>query len=89
MKNLAENPALALKEIGVRLPLKLSEHEVGEILDGTGKRVLTADPDGTLPDAAADALAIFVVLTVNAALAFRAYELPAETAGDAGTEEAH
>lgn len=76
MKQFAENPAIALKELGVRLPLKLSDKEVGEILDSTGKRVLTADPDGTLPDDAADALATYVVLTVNAALSFRAYGGP-------------
>lgn len=75
MNAFAENPAQALRQLGVTLPLKLSGQEVGEVLDVNGVRVLAVDPDGILPNEAADGVAAFVVLTVNAAVSFRAFGL--------------
>ncbi len=72
MKELAHNPIRAFRRLGISLPLRVSESEVGEVLDDKGVRVLTVDPDGALPDDdAADDIAAFLVLTVNAAVALR------------------
>ncbi|WP_377299769.1 hypothetical protein [Rhizobium sp. SGZ-381] len=52
---------------GVTLPLRLSDEDIGVVLDADGRDVLTVDSNGERPDEQASAIALMIVSAVNAA----------------------
>ena len=61
------NLATAFKAFGVRLPLRLSDEDVGVALDANDFDVLTVDVNSTLPDSTVAEIARLVVMAVNVA----------------------
>lgn len=62
---------IAVEQYGYRMPLRLSDTDVGVVLDADGRIVMEADPDACAPDAIADVIASLMMLSVNAHHGFR------------------
>lgn len=54
-----------LAKFGVRLPLRVSDEDVGVVLDAHGCDVLTVDVNGERSDLEAASIAVWIVTTVN------------------------
>lgn len=54
-----------LAKLGVRLPLRVSEEDVGVVLDAGGADVLTVDVNGERSDLVAASIAVWIVTAVN------------------------
>ncbi|MDW9791881.1 hypothetical protein GOB42_13910 [Sinorhizobium meliloti] len=67
----------AFLDQNVELPLRLSETDVGVVLDRHGCDVFTVDVNNERPDDEALAIALFIVECVNAEAGFTAEDLDA------------
>lgn len=66
MANLPANAVrAALADQGVKLPLRLSDEDVGVILDDDGADVLTVDSNGMRDDQKVQMIAALVATSVN------------------------
>jgi hypothetical protein len=56
----------------VQLPLRLSEEDLGVVLDADGRDVFTVDSNGERPDAEVEMIAEWIVVAVNTCGGFKA-----------------
>jgi len=61
-----------LAALEVTLPLRLSEEDVGVVLDATGRDFCTVDVNGDRPDEQVSAIASWIVCAVNTCGGYRA-----------------
>ena len=61
-----------LATLDVALPLRLSEEDLGVVLDATGRDVITIDANGDRPDDQVAAIAIWIACAVNTCGGYRA-----------------
>lgn len=73
-----ENPetteafARLLTDSNVRLPLRLSDEDVGVVLDANGADVFTVDVNGERPNDEATAIAAWIMVAVNTCAGLKA-----------------
>lgn len=68
MNNLSISSAavvVAFRDQNVALPLRLSDEDIGVILDDDGVDVVTVDVNGDRPNAQANAIAMMIISAVN------------------------
>ena len=63
-----------LAERNVKLPLRLSEEDLGVVLDAKGRDVFTVDSNGERPDDEVEMIAGWIVLAANTCGGFGAVQ---------------
>lgn len=60
-----------LRKVGVKLPLRVSDEDIGVVLDADGRDVLAVDVNSERPDDLVEAIAMWIVCAVNTCGGFR------------------